>query len=123
MLNKAIEVELRRVKDAAIIDLQGDVNASGEDVIKGAYVSATQEGASYVLFNLEQAEYINTSGIAVLIGIVMEAQKADQKVLVYGASNHYKKIFELVRLPMYVEMFDTEEEALASLNLNSEFAS
>lgn len=121
-MSKAIEVKLRRLNGAAIIDLRGDVNASGEEDVKGAYHSASAEGADNILFNLEDAEYINTSGIAVLIGIVMEAQQADQKVLVYGVSSHYKKIFELVRLPMYVEMFDTEEEALTSLGINPERA-
>lgn len=113
MLKKEIRVERRKVDNAAIIDLRGDVNASGEEAIKGAYRSATEEGAENILFNLKEVEYIDTSGIAVLIGIVMEAQKAKQKVLVYGVSSHYKKIFELVRLPMYVDIFDTEQEALA----------
>lgn len=117
MLSKETVVNLRQADNVAIIDLQGDVNASGEVAMREAYRSATEQGARNILFNLERAEYINTSGIAVLIGIVMEAQKADQKVLVYGVSSHYKKIFELVRLPMYVEMFDTEEEALASLGI------
>lgn len=120
MLSKEIKVELRTAGSAAIIDLQGDVNASGEGVIKRAYRSATEGGAENVLFNLEGAEYINTSGIAVLIGIIMEAQQAGQKMLVYGVSQHYRKIFELVRLPMYVDMFDTEQEALASLGISGD---
>lgn len=54
-----------------------------------------------------------------LIEIVIDAQKANHKVFVYGVSSHYKKIFELVRLPMYVEMFGAEE-ALVSLGINPE---
>lgn len=120
MLNKELKVELRKIDGVAIIELDGDVNVSGEGVMKGAYRSATEDGTRHVLFNLQNAEYINTSGIAVLIGIVMEAQKAEQKVLVYGVTPHYRKIFELVRLPMYVDMFDTEEEALASLGITGD---
>jgi anti-anti-sigma factor len=114
-LSREIKVERRAIDDVAIIDLRGDVNASGDEVIKEAYRSATETGAKIILFNLEQAEYINTSGIAVLISVVMEAQQADQRVMVCGASAHYKKIFELVRLPMYVDMFDTEQEAITSV--------
>ncbi|MFQ5592997.1 MAG: STAS domain-containing protein [Anaerolineae bacterium] len=121
-MKKEIRVDRRKVDEAAIIDLQGDVNASGEEAIKGAYHAVTEEGAENILFNLKEAEYINTSGIAVLIGIVMEAQEAKQKVLVYGVSSHYQKIFELVRLPMYVDMFDTEQAALASLGIDPEAA-
>lgn len=120
MLSNEFDVELRRVGEAAIIVLQGDVNAAGEDAIKEAYTSATADGARYILIDLTAADYINTSGIAVLIAIVMEAQRADQKVLVYGVSSHYRKIFELVRLPMYVEMYETEAEALSSVGIDPE---
>lgn len=120
MLNNEFDVELRRVGEAAIIVLRGDVNAAGEEAMKDAYASATDDGARYILIDLAGAEYINTSGIAVLIAIVIEAQRADQKVLVYGVSSHYRKIFELVRLPMYVEMYDTEAEALSSVGIDPE---
>ena len=114
-MSNELKAELRKVGEATIIDLEGDVNASGEEIVKGAYRTATEDGNKNILVNFEAAEYINTSGIAVLIGIVMEAQKAEERVLVYGVTPHYRKIFELVRLPMYVDMFDSEEEALDSL--------
>jgi anti-anti-sigma factor len=120
VLSNEFDVELRTVGEAAIMTLRGDVNAAGEEPIRGAYTSATADGARYILFDLGDAEYINTSGIAVLIGIVMEAQRADQRVLIYGISSHYRKIFELVRLPMYVEMCETEAEALRAVGIDPE---
>jgi anti-anti-sigma regulatory factor len=45
----------------------------------------------------------------------MEAKKAGHKILVCGVSPHYKKVFDLVRFSVYVTMFDTEEQALGSL--------
>ncbi|MBI3941858.1 MAG: STAS domain-containing protein [Chloroflexi bacterium] len=120
MLSKDLKVDIRKVtgpapfSDMHIIDLQGDVNSAGDAAIKAAYNSATGEGARHILFNFEKVEYINTSGIAVLIGIVMDAQKAQQKILFFHVNRHYQKIFDLVRLPMYAKIYDSEAEAVAA---------
>lgn len=115
MTPATLQVVTRRSDHAAIIELQGDVNSDGDAAIKEAYRTAVAEGYTNILFNLSQAAYINTSGISVLITVVMQAKKAGQKILVSGVSAHYKKVFDLVRFSTYVTMFDTEDAALASL--------
>lgn len=121
-MSSVLKVETRKKDNVTIIDLQGDVNSEGDAAIKGAYHAAIREGAKTVLFNMSKTEYINTSGISVLISIVMEAKKAGQKVLVCGVSPHYKKVFDLVRFSVYVTMFDTEDAALASANTSASAA-
>ncbi|MBE2270389.1 MAG: STAS domain-containing protein [Anaerolinea sp.] len=114
-MSSALKVVTRSAASASVIELHGDVNSDGDAAIKGAYRDAVTGGATTILFNLSKTEYINTSGISVLIAIVMEAKKAGQKILVCGVSPHYKKVFDLVRFSVYVTMFDTEDAALASL--------
>ncbi len=115
MLNRPLKVHLRRVGDAVIIDLVGDLNHQGETTLKEAYQQATVDNTRRIFFNFERTDYINTSGIAILISIVMEAQKAGQQVGLFGVSPHYQKIFQLVRLPLYANIYTTEQEALASV--------
>lgn len=117
MSSPTLSIVSRKTNSAAVIELHGDVNSEGDSAIKDAYHSAVDGGASTVLFNLSGAAYINTSGISVLIAIVMEAKKSGHKILVSGVSTHYKKVFDLVRFSLYVTMFDTEEAALASLTI------
>src|SRR5579859_1469369 len=88
-----VKVETRKTGNVSVIGLKGDITSDGEAPIKDAYQTVTREGATNILFDLKQTEYINTSGIAVLISIVMEAKKAGQKILVSGVSPHYKKVF------------------------------
>jgi len=45
----------------------------------------------------------------------MEAEKAGRKIGLYGMSAHYHKVFTLVRLPLYADMYESESEALASV--------
>ena len=115
MLNKPTEARLRRMDRAVIIDVSGDVTEQGEQAIKGAYGKALEGDPERVFLNFGHTEYINTSGIAVLISLVMEAEKSGRKIGLYGMSAHYTKVFTLVRLPLYADMFESESEALSSL--------
>jgi anti-anti-sigma factor len=115
-MSSSLRVETSKAPEAAVVELHGDVSADGEDAINGAYEAATAEGNDTVLIDLAGASYINTSGISVLIGVAMAAKKAGHKVLVSGASPHYKKVFDLVRFSSFVSMYDTREEALSSLS-------
>lgn len=115
MLNKKTETKLRQIGSAAVIDVLGDVTDRGQKAIESAYSAALENGPRRIFFNFSDTEYINTSGIAVLISIVMEAERAGRKIGLFGMSPHYRKVFTLVRLPLYADMYDGEGDALASL--------
>ncbi len=114
-MSSNLKIESRPAAGATVIELHGDVSADGESLVKGAYAEAVDAGLGAVLFDLSRTAYINTSGISVLISVVMEAKKTGVPVLVSGASPHYKKVFDLVRFSSFVSMFDDEASALASL--------
>jgi len=114
-MSSSLKIETRAEPGATVIELHGDLSADGEGPVKEAYAAAVASGHGAVLFNLSGAAYINTSGISVLIAVVMEAKKTGVNVLMAGASPHYKKVFELVRFSSFVSMFDEEVSALASL--------
>jgi anti-anti-sigma factor len=114
-VSSALRIESRTESEAKVIELHGDVSADGEDLIKSAYHAAIADDGGPVLINLAGADYINTSGISVLIAIGMEAKEQGVTVVVSGASPHYKKVFDLVRFSSFVSMFDDEPSALASL--------
>ncbi len=109
------ETRIRQKGQAVIIDLIGDVTTQGQDAVKQAFAQALDHNPTHIFFNLGRTDYINTSGIAVLISLVMEAEKSGRQVGLYGMTPHYRKVFELVRLPLYAEMFESEAEALATL--------
>jgi anti-anti-sigma factor len=114
-MSSALRVETRSVPGATIIDLHGDVSADGDVVIMEAYRAAASGGGGNVLFNLAGTEYINTSGISVLISVAMEAKQHGVTIAVVGASPHYRKVFDLVRFSSFVSMYDDEASALAGL--------
>jgi anti-anti-sigma factor len=110
-----IQVNVRFERGAIIIDLAGDVTTFAEDAINKAYQDASSDGAHNIIFNFRRDDYINSAGIAILIGIVTEARKRDQRLLMTGLSTHFQKIFRMVGLTQYADLYPTVAEALASV--------
>ena len=115
-MSDEVQITIREENDATVIDLVGDVTTFAEDAINQAYQTASADGATNIIFNFRENDYINSAGIAILIGVVTEARKKDQKLLLTGLSVHFQKIFRMVGLTQYADLYPTVEEALASLN-------
>ena len=111
-----IQVSVRGEGSTTIIDLIGDVTTFAEEAINQAYRSASEDGAKIIIFNFRENDYINSAGIAILIGVVTEARKRDQKLLITGLSAHFQKIFRMVGLTQYADLYPSVDEALASVN-------
>ena len=115
-MSDEIHVSIREQNGATVIDLVGDVTTFAEDAINQAYQSASENGASNIIFNFRENDYINSAGIAILIGIVTEARKQDQKLLMTGLSIHFQKIFRMVGLTQYADLYPSVDDALSALN-------
>ena len=115
MANEA-RANLRELPQVTVIDLSGEVTTFAEDVIDNAYKQASERGAENILLNFAGVDYINSAGVSAVIGVLTEARKADQQVLVTGLTPHYKKIFQMMGLAQYAPLFDTEADAVQSLD-------
>lgn len=119
-MSDEIQVSIRDQNGATVIDLVGDVTTFAEESINQAYQSASADGATIVIFNFRENDYINSAGIAILIGVVTEARKREQRLLMTGLSAHFQKIFRMVGLTQYADLYPTVDEALESLNSASD---
>ncbi len=98
---------------ASFIDIRGDVNGAAENTLTDAYTQATTNGARDIILNFAGLEYMNSSGIGLIVTILIRANRQGQRLLACGLSEHYRHIFELTRLNEAIRIFGTEEEALA----------
>ena len=110
------EAEVRSAPPLLVIDLRGPVTALTADPIQQAYRAACEQGARHLLLNFAQVDHVNSGGIAVLIQLLTEARRADQQLLITGLSAHQRKIFQMMGLPEYAPVFDTEEAARRSVS-------
>jgi anti-anti-sigma factor len=99
----------------AVLRFAGDIASTSKDAVIGTYQALPKETAKLILLDFSKVDYINSSGIALVIQLLIEAANAGQKVSAFGLSAHFTKVFTMVGIPKYASLFPTQAEALAAL--------
>jgi anti-anti-sigma factor len=110
-----VKVSTRDVPPLFVIDVAGEVTTFADEAITGAYREVTARGGKNILMNFAGVDYLNSAGISIVIGVLTEVRKADQRLLITGLTPHYRKIFEVMGLAQYAPIFDSEEAARGSV--------
>ena len=114
MTTPNVVMDVRHVDGAAIVDIKGEVTATCEQPLMEAYEQASSGGNQRLVLNFTGLEYMNSSGIGMLVTLLVRANRQRQKLAAYGLSDHYRQIFELTRLDEAIGIFDTETAALSA---------
>jgi anti-sigma B factor antagonist len=104
----------RRSPAASVIEISGEVTAAAENTLMDAYTEASAGGARAIVLDFGRLAYMNSSGIGLLVTLLIRANRRGQKLLAVGLSEHYRRIFELTRLDEAIRTFGTESEALGA---------
>lgn len=112
---KTLDVSVRNRPGVGIIDLQGEINSTAEKTLESAYTQAIAGDPRVVVLNFSAVDYMNSTGIAFIVGILAQARKSNRRVIVYGLSDHYIEIFNITRLSDFMHIFPDERSALADI--------
>jgi anti-sigma B factor antagonist len=110
-----VTMTVRKSGEASVIDITGEVNAQAENVLMDAYTQASTGATRIILLNFTGLEYMNSSGIGLLVTLLIRANRQKQRLVAVGLSEHYQHIFELTRLNEAIRIFATEADALAAV--------
>jgi anti-anti-sigma factor len=99
--------EPRREDDVAVLQLSGDISSGAEADLQAAYAGVATE--PIVVLDFVNVDYINSTGIALIVGILAEARKSGQEVRARGLAQHYREIFRITRLSDFMTILDEEE--------------
>ena len=109
------EADVRHQPSVAIIGLRGEINAFAEETLNAAYAEAEHRRPEVILLNFAGVDYINSTGIAVIVGVLARARKERREVIACGLSDHYKEIFEITRLSDFMTIYDDEDNAVTQI--------
>jgi anti-sigma B factor antagonist len=112
MPETSVRMDVRKASPtASIIDIHGDMSAAAEDVLMQAYAEVNTPTTRTVILNFSDLDYMNSSGIGLLVTLLIRVNRQKQQLRAYGLSEHYVHIFELTRLNEAISICNTEEEA------------
>jgi anti-sigma B factor antagonist len=100
-------------QSVTVLRFSGDISSTSKESVLGAWQSVAGNGP--VLLDFTKVDYINSSGIALIIQLLMEADKTGRKVAAFGLTPHFRKVFTMVGIAKYAGLYPDEAAALASL--------
>jgi anti-sigma B factor antagonist len=118
MQAKHLEASVRLKPGGAVLDLHGEINGFAQEALNAAYAEAEAKDPETIILNFEGVDYINSTGIALIVGLLAKARASKRRLLAYGLSEHYVEIFNITRLSDFVGVFPDEESALGEVSVS-----
>ena len=109
------EVTLTELGDARVIGLPVDVGADTEDPLVPIVERALEASPAVIVVDFERVESTNSAGVGLLFDLLRRSRERDIPVTLANVTAQPKLVVERVQLPRYAEMFETVEEAIASV--------
>ncbi len=109
---------VRQAPGGPVLDLRGEINGFGQEILDAAYAEAETKDPEAIILNFEEVDYINSTGIALIVGLLAKARASKRKLLAYGLSDHYVEIFNITRLSDFVGVYPDEESALSEASVS-----
>ncbi|MBI2263952.1 MAG: STAS domain-containing protein [Armatimonadetes bacterium] len=106
---------VRLVDSAFVVDLEGDLTPESEQAVGRLHDELMKNTLTALVLNFSRVKYINSGGIAVLINLVTRVKDKGivNRIRGFGLTSHFQRIFRMVGLDQYIELLETETQALS----------
>ena len=111
-----MELKIRKNGEIYNIDVNGEMDLYNSYKLKELVMKMLEKNVKKFIINLEQVDYIDSSGIGALIFICSTIKKMNLKLSISNVHGSVKKVIELTKLMGYFPISNSVEEAILSLS-------
>jgi len=110
-----LKVTPRRVdENTQALDLEGEVDVYTAPALRQEIMDQVDGGVKHLLVNLSKVEYLDSTGLGILIGGVKRIKEQGGAMRLVGPSPRISRIFEITGLNKIFDVYGTEADALAA---------
>jgi len=109
----SLQYEVSATGDVAQVALTGRIDREAAMTLDQAYRVAAESGATQVELDFGAVDYINSTGIALIVSLLGRARADSRSVLASGLTQHYQHIFEITRLSDFITIVDPAQSRSA----------
>ena len=109
-----LEAALHPTAEGLTIELVGDIDSSAREVLEQVYADASARGTAALLLDFSGLEYMNSTGIALIVGLLGRARADHISLGACGLSDHYREIFEITRLSDFMTIYESDAGTAAA---------
>ena len=107
-----LNVSVEQTPTATVVHVTGDVSAINIDPFRAALASAIAAKPAKVVVDLSQTQFLSSPGLAVLVQALQLSQRGGCQLILAGANDRVRGIFEIARLTEVFRIVPTLQEAL-----------
>jgi anti-anti-sigma factor len=112
-MESVFEATVSTNDDGSVVVMSGTVNRAAKQALESAYDDAASHPGR-ILLDFRGVDYINSTGIAVIVGVLAIARAEEREVGAFGLSDHYREVFNITRLSDFMTIYDNETAAVAA---------
>jgi anti-sigma B factor antagonist len=101
--------EIRRQGERVDVVLAGRIDRDAATALDAAFAAASALGPASIQLDFTDVDYINSTGIALIVSVLARARAQRIGVRAAGLTEHYRHIFEITRLSDFIEIVQPAE--------------
>jgi len=110
-----LEISSRQFDKATVFDVTGDIDLANSPAVRKALLREVKDRRTpRVVMNLSKVRYIDSSGVASLVEGLKASRDVGSRFILIGLSTSAREVLQLSRLLKIFEIYDNEEQALAT---------
>lgn len=98
--------------DELLIKIEGEVDVYTSIDLKKEITKLIEEGQNNIIIDLENVNYMDSSGLGVLVALLKELKKIGGELKLINLPVSVKKIFDLTRLTKFFDIYNNLEDAI-----------
>jgi len=110
-------VALNEIKESGItiLSVDGNLDAEGTQAMEEKVLALLESGETCLLFDFSDLDYINSSGLRVLVLAYQRLKKASGKVAICGIKDYIQEVFEVSGYDKIFPLFPNRGDALSGM--------
>ena len=119
MQDKVTQVKMEEIRcgdiPVTVLRFTGDITSASQAAVLGTYQGISDK-AKHILLDFSGVDYLNSSGIALVIQMLIAASKTGQIIQTCGLKPHFQKVFTMVGITKYTTIYPDEKTAFAAFS-------
>ena len=101
------------------LDISGEVDVLTAPLLKDAIIAQVTKGAGQIIINLDDVEYLDSTGLGTLIGALKRTREAKCRLSIAGMNARIRRLFEITGIDKIFVIHETVADALVASEGNS----
>lgn len=112
-----MEIFIKELENNTIVlELDGEIDIYSSTEVKDTIINQIDFGAKNIIVDLENVNYIDSSGIGAFISALAVIKKINGKMVIIKVTEAVRKVFELTKLTNFFKIYKDEESAIKALS-------